>query len=208
MARELTRRQAIAGIGTTVALSGTATTVSGETTDAVVETGFETEYPKCVYKMSEGEWNVSMPINVHVRVPGDTLALAAVEDEFTGLSDLEWTRLLPDSPTRAWDERDEKLIAPSLSFRRPRLGDEWPHVHVWEVDADRVALHAHLDVLDFGSSHLHRGDYYREAVERVDDQFTADGWERDDSHDIEYGVDPERLEGWGETGDLKLEYSG
>lgn len=221
MTRELTRREAVAGIGSAVAFGVGASTTSGAPdadadadpdTDAdIIEADLEAEndYRKCVYKRTDddGEWGVSMPINVHVRVPGDRPALAAVEAEFGCLSGLEWTQLFPDSPARAWDAERAELVGPALSVRRPRLGDEWNHVYGWPVDADRVAMHAHLDVLDFSSSHLHRGDYYRDAAREVSEQFTGSRWDRVEPDDIDYGVESSRLEHWEATGDRKLAFA-
>ena len=209
MARRLTRREAIAGFGSAVAFGAGASTVGGDRPDEIVERELDGDYPRCVYKRDDdGDWRVSMPINVRVRVPGGRSALAVVEEEFRGLSNLEWTRRLPDSPTRAWDDRREELVEPALSVRRPRLGDEWNHVHVWPIDADRAAVHAHLDVLDLTASHFHRGDRYRDAAAAVSDHFATDRWRRVSPYSIDYGVDSSRLERWGPTGDRKLEFEG
>ncbi|NGM69928.1 hypothetical protein G6M89_13055 [Natronolimnobius sp. AArcel1] len=219
MGRDVTRRETLVGIGSAVAVGASTRPARAETvTEAdasdIVEHDLETEYPTCVYKRDDdGEWRVSMPINVRVRVPGDQPALAAVEAEFTGVTNLEWTQLLPDSPTRAWDDRREELVKPALSVRRPRLGDGWAHVHVWPVDAERAAIHAHLDVFDLSSSYFHRGDDYDEAARAVSRQFTDEGtaslnpadWDLQTPYSIDYGVEDERLERWGETGDRKLE---
>ncbi|EMA39707.1 hypothetical protein [Halobiforma nitratireducens] len=212
MARPLTRRQAIASIGGTMTLSATGASATataepdGIEAESIVETDLEATYPKCVYKRDDDEWGVSMPINVHAVVPGEKRAIAVVEDQFTGLTNLEWTPVFPDSATRAWDDGAAELVRPALSIRRPRLGDEWVHVHAWPVDANRVAIHAHLDVFDVTASHLHRGDYYGDAAEGVAAQFSSDDWTSDTSHEIEYGVDSERADRWGETGDTKIEY--
>ena len=144
-------REAIPHVDTVLTtLRGTETT--GRTGDRppVAEEAFETDYPRCVYQPDDGDggWTVTMPINIHVTVPGERRALAAVEAEFTGLESVRWIRIFPDATIRAWDRDRKRLVAPDYSIRRPRLGDEWTHVHVWELDADRVAIHAHLDVVD------------------------------------------------------------
>lgn len=114
--------------------------------------------------------------------------------------------MLPDATAKAWDAADESFVPPDYSYRRPRLGDEWNHVHIRGVDDDRVAIHAHLDVVDLTASHLHRGDHYGAAAEEVADHLREAGWDRERPYEIDYGVADDRLEGWGETGDAKLVY--
>lgn len=210
MARELSRRQAIKDVGRTIAVTGGTGLVSASETpaDAVVDADRDGDggYPRCLYKPNDdGEWNPVLPINIHARVSGSQSALDAVEDGFSGLSNLEWTRVFPDSTAKAWDGERDELVAPDHSFRRPRLGDEWNHVHIWAVDENRVAMHAHLDVIDLSASHFHRGDHYGDAAEEVANHLTADGWQEHTPYSIDYGVDDDRLERWGETGDRKLE---
>lgn len=190
-----------------MAVAGGAGLASGseEPTDAVVDVDRDGDYPRCLYKPNdEGEWHPTLPINIHAHVPGSTSALAAVEDGFSGLSNLEWTRVFPDSTAKAWDREGETLVPPDHSFRRPRLDDGWNHVHVWGVDEDRAAIHAHLDVVDLTASHFHRGDRYGDAAGNVAAHLTADGWGERTPYSIDYGVDEDRLESWGETGDAKL----
>lgn len=204
----LTRREAITGTAGIVAAAGGASVASAggdQPTDAVVDADREGTYPKCVYKPTEdGTWDVALPINVHARVSDEQHALDAVTDAFTGFDNLRWTRVFPDSTAKAWDRSTDELVAPDRSFRRLRLGDEWDHIHIWAVDGDRVAIHAHLDVLDLTASHFHRGDKYDEAAREVADQLRDDGWTEQTDYNIDYGVDDDRLDRWGETGDAKL----
>lgn len=210
MDRTPTRRQTIAAIGSAVAVSTAASaSASAQPTDAVVDADRdgEDDYPLCLYKPDDdGEWQPALPINVHARADGSKPAFEAVEDGFTGLGNLEWTPALPDATAKAWDPEAEELVPPDASYRRPRLGDEWDHVHVWRVDDDRAAIHAHLDVLDLTASHFHRGDHYGEAAVDVVAHLTGEGWSERTPYDIDYGVEDARLERWGETGDVKLEY--
>ncbi|WP_226481696.1 hypothetical protein [Natrinema amylolyticum] len=203
-----TRREAIAGIGTSLATVGGAGVVAGPADSASVpEADRETDYPRCVYQPDgDGGWDVTMPISTHVVVPGERRALAAIKAEFTGLENLRWTRAFPDAETAAWDSDGKELVAPDYSVRRPRLGDEWNHVHVWELDADRVAIHAHLDVVDLEYEYLHRGAHYDVAARQVREHLPANDWRRETSYSIEYGVDEEKRANWGATGDTKLEY--
>ncbi|MXV64025.1 hypothetical protein GS429_18540 [Natronorubrum sp. JWXQ-INN-674] len=211
MTEHVTRRQAIKGIGSTIAVASGASLASASETpaDAVVDADRDddADYPRCLYKPDEdGEWNPVLPINIHAPAPGAESALAAVENDFSGLGNLEWTRVFPDSTAKAWDSEREALVAPDYSFRRPRLGDEWNHIHIWGVDENRVGIHAHLDVIDLTASHFHRGDHYGDAAREVTDHLTGDGWRERRPYSIDYGVEPERLKRWGETGDVKLEY--
>ncbi|ELY61207.1 hypothetical protein [Natronolimnohabitans innermongolicus] len=207
----LTRRQAIAGAGGALAV-GTATGVAAgneEPVDAVVEAdrNGEHDYPRCLYKPNDdGEWRPLLPINVHARASGESSALEAVDDAFSGLGALEWTPVFPDATAKAWDPDEDALVAPDYSYRRPRLGDEWNHVHIWGVDDDRVAIHAHLDVIDLAASHFHRGDHYGDAADEVVDHLLDEGWTAETPYEIDYGVDDDRLERWVETGDAKLRY--
>ncbi|AFO58337.1 MULTISPECIES: hypothetical protein [unclassified Natrinema] len=167
----------------------------------------ECEYPNCVYQPDgDGDWSVTMPINMHVTAPGEQRALAAIDAELAGLENPRWTRVLPDAPTAAWDSDGGQLVAPDRSVRRPRLGDAWTHVHVWELDADRVALHAHLDVIDLEYAYLHRGDAYHAATRRVREHLSVSNWRRETPYRIEYDVEAARRADWGPTGDTKLEY--
>lgn len=206
--RTPTRRQAIAGIGSTVVVGATSTSADTGPTDVVIDADREGEdYPRCLYKPDDdGEWYPALPINVHAHASGAEAALEAVEDGFTGLGNLEWTPALPDATAKAWDPGAEELVPPDASYRRPKAGDEWDHVHVWRVDDDRVAIHAHLDVFDLTASHFHRGARYGEAAADVAAHLTGEGWTERTPYDIDYGVEDARLEGWGETGDAKLEY--
>lgn len=211
MARELTRRRAIAGLGSALAVGGSAGAAgaSEQPEDAVVDIdrNGDAGYPRCLYKPdADGGWNPVMPINVHARSTGDASAVNAIEDGFSGLSNLEWTRVFPDATAKAWDADEEALVPPDHSFRRPRLGDEWNHVHVWAVDEDRAAIHAHLDVVDLTSAHFHRGDHYDDAAEEVANHLSGDGWSQRTPYSIDYGVSDGRREAWGETGDVKLEH--
>jgi hypothetical protein len=208
--RKPTRRQTIAGIGSAVAVGTAASaSASAQPTDAVVDADREAEndYPLCLYKPNDnGEWHPALPINVHARADGSESALEAVEDGFTGLGNLEWTPAFPDATAKAWDPETEELVPPEASYRRPKAGDEWDHVHVWRVDNDRAAIHAHLDVFDLTSSHFHRGAQYDEAAADVVAHLTGEGWSERTPYDIDYGVEDARLERWGETGDAKLKY--
>ena len=198
----------LAGLGSAAAVGGAAV-ASAETNpaDAVVDEEREADYPRCLYKPDDdGEWYPALPINVHARASGPESALDAITDGFTGLDNLEWTQIFPDSTAKAWDDDDGTFVPPDRSYRRPRLGDEWNHVHLWAVDDDRVALHAHLDVLDLTASHFHRGDHYDDAAEEVADHLREAGWRERADHEIEYGVDDDRRKSWGETGDTKLVY--
>ncbi|QSW98364.1 hypothetical protein [Haloterrigena alkaliphila] len=209
MTPDLTRREAMAGIGSAVAVGASAGLAGAQESpaEAVVDADREGDYPRCLYKPDgDGEWNPVLPINVHARDSSDGAALATVEDAFAGFSNLEWTRVFPDATARAWDRERERLVPPDYSVRRPRLGDEWTHVHVWDVDDDRVAIHAHLDVFDPSSSHFHRGDHYGDAARAVADHLGDEGWTVERDYSIEYGVGEDRLERWGDTGDLKLTY--
>ena len=211
MTPDRTRRETLVAAGSAVAVGATAGLAGAEETpaDAVVdlERDGDADYPRCLYKPdSDGEWNPLMPINVHARDASDRAALATVEDAFSGLDNLEWTRAFPDDTARAWDREDEALVPPDHSFRRPRLGDEWNHVHIWAVDEDRVAIHAHLDVVDLSASHFHRGARYGDAAAEVAAHLTDDGWERETPYSIEYGVSDDRREKWGDTGAVKLVY--
>ncbi|QCW03990.1 hypothetical protein [Natrinema pallidum] len=173
-----------------------------------LETERERAYPHCVYQPDgDGGWSVTMPINMHVTAPGEQRALAAIDAELVGLENPRWTRVLPDAPIAAWDSDDDQLVAPDRSVRRPRLGDAWTHVHVWELDADRVALHAHLDVIDLEYAYLHRGDGYHVATRRVREHLSGDNWRRETPYRIEYGIEAETRADWGPTGDTKLEYA-
>lgn len=216
VARTLTRRQAIVGAASSLAGAGGAGAADGEplpdsTQDAaaVVDADRETDYPRCVYAPEDGTWTVAMPVNIHARVPDDagTDALAAVTDAFTGGSALRWTSALPDSKVAAWDRDADELVAPDFSVRRPRLGDEWAHVHVWAVDERRAAIHAHRDVFDLTASHFHRGAQYGAAARDALSQLRENGWRSRDAYSIEYGVDDDRLERWGDTGDSKATLS-
>lgn len=211
MARTLTRRRAIAGLGSAAAVGSAASVASASERpeDAVVDVdrNGDTDYPRCLYKPDDdGEWNPVMPINVHARASGDASAVDAIEDGFSGLSNLEWTRVFPDATARAWDGEEEALVPPDHSFRRPRLGDEWNHVHVWAVDENRAAIHAHLDVIDLTDSHFHRGDHYGDAAGELTAHLRGDDWDERTPYSIDYGVSDGRREAWGETGDVKLEY--
>ncbi|WP_255682020.1 hypothetical protein [Natrinema sp. SYSU A 869] len=203
-----TRLETIVGIGTSVATVGETGVVAGPTDSAaVLETEWETDYPRCVYQPDgDGGWDVTMPITMHVAVPGEQRALTAIEAEFTGLENPRWTRVFPNAETVAWDSDSEELVAPNYSVRRPRLGDEWTHVHIWELDADQVAIHAHLDVIDLEYAYLHRGAHYDVATRQVREHLTANDWRRETPYSIEYGVDEEKRATWGPTGDTKLEY--
>ncbi|WP_049925177.1 hypothetical protein [Halopiger goleimassiliensis] len=204
--RRPTRRQVVGALGSAAIFgSGTAVASGDDRTDAVLDLERDATYPRCLYKRSDdGEWYPALPINVHVRAAESESALERVVRSFSGLDGLEWTSFLPDATARAWDDDQRDLVPPDRSVRRLRFGDEWNHVHCWDVDDERVAIHAHLDVLDLSASHFHRGDYYGEAAREVADLLTADGWQERRPHHIEYGVDDERLERWGETGDLLL----
>ncbi|MDQ2052771.1 hypothetical protein RBH26_20215 [Natronolimnohabitans sp. A-GB9] len=208
MDRRPTRRQTIAGVGSVVAVGATGVASGSERpVDAVVGADREGDgdYPRCLYKPDDdGEWTAALPINVHVRASGDEPALERVEDAFSGLDTLEWTPAFPDATAKAWDAEEDAFVPPDASYRRPRLGDEWNHVHVWGVDDDRVAIHAHLDVIDLTASHFHRGDHYDEAADEVTDHLREAGWEERTPYDIDYDVTDDRLERWGETGDTKL----
>ncbi|QCS43163.1 hypothetical protein [Natrinema versiforme] len=202
-----TRREAIAGIGTALASTGGASVVTGAADpSSVPEADRESDFPRCVYQPDGDGWAVTMPINMHVTVPGERAALAAIEDEFTGLENPRWTRVFPDSEAGAWDSDGEEFVASDVSVRRPRLGDEWNHVHVWEVDADRAAVHAHLDVIDLEYDYFHRGARYDAATREVRAHLAADDWRRETPYSIEYSVDEGKREDWGATGDTKLEY--
>ncbi|RKD95134.1 hypothetical protein [Halopiger aswanensis] len=210
MVRTLTRRQAIVGVAGSAVGAGRASAADGEplpesTRASVVDADRETDYPRCVYALEDGTWTVAMPVNVHARVPDDVGrdALAAVADAFTGASALRWTSALPDSRVAAWDRDADELVAPDLSVRRPRLGDEWAHVHVWAVDETRAAIHAHRDVFDLAASHFHRGAQYGAAARDALAQLRENGWRNRDTYSIEYGVAEDRLERWGETGDSR-----
>ncbi|MCU4743609.1 hypothetical protein OB955_19540 [Halobacteria archaeon AArc-m2/3/4] len=124
MTRELTRREAITGTASVLAIGGSASLASADTdgpADAVLDVEHDAEYPRCVYdRTDDGEWEVSMPINIHARVPGSKKALSVVEDAFTGLANVRWTCAFPDSTAKAWDRDEEALVAPDHSFRRPR----------------------------------------------------------------------------------------
>lgn len=210
MARQLSRRQAIAGVVGAASI-GTGASVAGADADpaldAVLDADRDAAYPRCVYKPTDdGGWDVALPVNVHARATGDRSALAAVEDAFTGLGNVRWTPVFPDSTAKAWDRREETLVGPDRSYRRPRLGDGWAHVLVWAIDDRRVAIHAHLDVLDLAASHFHRGDHYDDAARRVTKAMVEDGWRERSPYEIEYGVDDDRLERWGATGDAKVEW--
>lgn len=173
---------------------------------AVRATDRETDYPRCVYQPDgDGSWHVTMPIAIHAVVPGERRALTVIEDAFTGLENPRWTPVFPDTTTGAWDPTVESLVPPDYSVRRPRLGERWTHVHAWEVDGDRVAVHAHLDVIDREYDYFHRGDHYDVAARQVREQLSSD-WRRETPYSIEYGVDEEKRADWGETGDTKLEY--
>ncbi|MFP8953880.1 hypothetical protein ACLI4Z_13070 [Natrialbaceae archaeon A-arb3/5] len=189
-------------------IAGGASTVGADrksATDAVIDADLDATYPRCVYKPNDdGERDVALPINMHARVPGAKTAESVVSDAFTGLSNVRWTRIFPDSTAKAWDREEESLVAPTHSFRRPRLGDEWVHAHIWTVDEDRAAIHAHLDVLDLTASHFHRGEYYGDAARQVTEQLLADGWQEHTPYSIDYGLDDAQLEQWGETGDVKV----
>ena len=211
MARDPTRRGVIAGFGSALVVGGSASVAgaSERPEDAVVDIdrNDDADYPRCLYKPdADGEWNPVMPINVNARATGDVSATDAIEDGFSGLSNLEWTRVFPDATAKAWDADEEALVPPDHSFRRPRLGDGWNHIHVWAVDENRAAIHAHLDVVDLTSTHLHRGDHYDDAADEVVDHLSGDGWDRRTPYSIDYGVSDGRREAWGETGDSKLEY--
>ena len=211
MTPDPTRREAIVTVGTALAVGGgpTLAGASESPADAVVdlERDGDTDYPRCLYKPNdEGEWNPVLPINVHARDASDGAALATVEDGFSGLGNLEWTRFFPDATARAWDGEEETLVPPDHSFRRPRLGDGWNHVHVWAVDDDRVAIHAHLDVVDLTASHFHRGARYDDATDEVAEQLAGEGWRTETPYSIDYGVSDDRRDRWGDTGDVKLVY--
>lgn len=209
MDRNPTRRQTIVGIGSAVAIGAASASASAQPTDAVVDADRdgENDYPLCLYKPNDnGEWHPALPINVHARADGSESALEAVENGFTGLGNLEWTPALPDATAKAWDPEAAELVPPEASYRRPKAGDEWDHVHVWRVDDDRAAIHAHLDVFDLTASHFHRGAQYGEAAADVVAHLTGEGWTERTPYDIDYGVEDARLERWGETGDAKLEY--
>lgn len=206
----LPRRDAIARSGVTLSIPGRIKAVT-ETTNSATDPagGRETEFPSCVYQPDdEGRWTVTMPINMHVAVPGDRDAVAAIEAEFAGLENPRWTQVFPDTAVRAWDTDSQALVAPDYSVRRPRLGDEWTHVHAWRVDADRVAVHAHLDVLDREFEYYHRGDHYEAATRRVRSHLSGTEWRRETPYSIDYRTDAETRTAWGETGDTKLEYVG
>ena len=143
-----------------------------------------------------------MPVNVHAHAPGERRALAEVKERFTAPSGWRWTQFFPDSTARAWDGATGELVDPDYSVRRPRLDDGWNHVHAWELDADRVAIHAHLDVLDPEAKYLHSGDDYHVATRQVRDLFTAGDWTATTPFDIEYGREAD----WDETGDTELRY--
>ncbi|NUC72976.1 hypothetical protein HTZ84_11755 [Haloterrigena sp. SYSU A558-1] len=211
MTPELTRREAVAGIGGAVAVGSAAgpASASDSPADAVVdlERDGDADYPRCLYKPdSDDEWNPVLPINIHAQDSSDGAALSTVEDGFTGFGNLEWTRVFPDATARAWDGERGELVRPDHSFRRPRLGDAWNHVHIWAVDEDRVAIHAHLDVVDVTASHFHRGDRYGDAAAEAAAHLAGEGWETETPYSIEYGVEDDRLERWGDTGDVKLIY--
>lgn len=197
-------------MGSAVAVGTAAsTTASAAPADAVVDADREDEdgYPRCLYKPNDDdEWHPALPINLHARADGSASALEAVEDAFTGLGNLEWTPVFPDATAKAWDPDAEELVSPDASYRRPQLSDGWEHVHVWRVDDDRAAIHAHLDVFDPTSSHFHRGDRYGEAAAAIASYLTGEGWSERTPYEIDYGVEDDRLERWGETGDAKLRY--
>lgn len=203
----ITRRGAISRIGTALAAAGGASVVTGTADSAsVLEADRDSDYPRCVYQPDGDEWTVTMPINMHVTVPGERRAVAAIEAEFVGLENPRWTRVFPDAEAAAWDSDGEELVGPDVSVRRPRLGEGWNHVHVWAVDADRAAVHAHFDVIDLEYEYLHRGAHYDAATRQVRTHLSADDWQRETPYSIEYGVDEEKRAGWGATGDTKLEY--
>ncbi|ELY69927.1 hypothetical protein [Natrinema versiforme] len=203
----ITRRGAIAGIGTALAAAGGASAVTEAVgSESVLEADRESDYPRCVYQPDGDGWSVTMPINMHVTVPGERRAVAAIEAAFVGLENPRWTRFFPDAETAAWDGDEEELVGPDVSVRRPRLGEGWNHVHVWAVDADRAAVHAHLDIVDLEYEYLHRGAHFDAATRQVRAHLAADDWRRETPYSIEYGVGEGKLEGWGKTGDTKLEY--
>lgn len=208
MARQLTRRRVLegaAGALTVAGGTGIGRADSGSLSDEGIGPDHDGEYPRRVYAPDDdGELEVALPINVHAHAAGATAAGSAVADAFTGWGNLRWTRVFPDSATRAWDSDAEAFVPPDRSFRYPRLGDEWTHVHVWDVDEDRAAIHAHLDVLDLTASHFHRGDHYGDAARHVTAQLRGEGWEERTPYSIDYGVDDDRRERWGETGDAKV----
>lgn len=98
MTRELTRRQAITGPASMLSIGGSASLASADAdrpADALPDRE-DAEYPRCVYTQTDdGEWEVSMPINIHARVPGLKAALSVVEDAVTGLSNIRWTLAFP-----------------------------------------------------------------------------------------------------------------
>lgn len=208
MARQLTRRQTIKATASTLAVAGGASSASADDdppTGAVIDEGHSADYPRYGYqRTNDGEWAVAEPINIHARVPGERAALSVVTDSFTGVSNIDWTRVFPDLPTKAWDQDEQALVTPDYSFRRPQMGDKWVHVHIWEVDEDRIAIHAHRDVIALTASHFHGSDHYDKAARTVTDQFLTHGWQEQTPYTINYDLDDEHRDQWGETGDVKV----
>lgn len=202
MPGEITRRRALRGVGSALVVTAGTASARRDAAPAGISAGDrESEFPKYVYQPGEGDrWRAALPINVRVRAPGSRRALAGVRERFTGASGWRWTQFFPYSTARAWDGAAGELTPPDYSVRRPRPGDGWNHVHAWELDRDRVAMHAHLDVVDVDAEYLHSADDYRVATRQVRELFTSGGWTATPLS-VEYD---ER--DWGETGDTELRY--
>lgn len=203
----------IKATASTLAIAGGANSASADDepptpTEAVIDDNHSADYPRYGYQLTnDEEWAVAEPINIHAQVPGERAALSVVTDTFTGVSNIDWTRVFPDLPTKAWDQDQQALVTPDYSFRRPQMGDEWVHVHIWEVDEDRAAIHAHLDMVAFTASYFHRSDHYDKAAHIVTDQFLTQGWQEQIPYSINYDIDDEHREQWGATGDRKVRWT-
>lgn len=198
MTPEVTRRRALEGIGGALAVAGARRGRRPRSAPAgVSEADRTSEFPRYVYQRGEdGGWHPTMPVNLRAYATGGRAALDAVTERFSGPSGWRWTQFFPDATVRAWIG---ELTAPDYSVRRPRLGDGWNHVHAWALGPDRVAIHAHLDVVDAGARYLHSGDDYHVAARQVRELFTDGDWTAT-PFSVEYGREGD----WGETGDTEL----